>query len=41
MLLGIEYTTKIDVWSLACVLIEMHTARPLFGAANEVSQVHL
>lgn len=36
VLLGIPYTTAIDMWSLGCVLAEMHLASPLFPGNNEV-----
>ena len=31
VLLGLPYSQKIDMWSLGCVLVEMHTGEPLFG----------
>lgn len=39
MLLGISYDQKIDIWSLACVLVEMHTGEPLFGGLDQVDQL--
>lgn len=33
--LGIPYTTSIDMWSLGCLLIELHTGYPLFPAESE------
>ncbi len=40
MLLGIPYDTAIDMWSLGCILVEMHTGEPLFSGANEVDQMN-
>ena len=39
ILLGLKYDQKIDVWSLGCVLVEMHTGEPLFGGADQVDQM--
>lgn len=39
VLLGLEYTHKIDMWSLGCVLAEMHTGEPLFGGADQQDQM--
>lgn len=36
MLLGLPYDLAIDMWSLGCILVEMHTGEPLFSGANEV-----
>jgi len=36
-LLGVPYDLAIDMWSLGCILVEMHTGEPLFSRANEVS----
>lgn len=33
------YDLAIDMWSLGCILVEMHTGEPLFSGANEVSYV--
>lgn len=40
VLLGIPYNMAIDMWSLGCILVEMHTGEPLFSGANEVSVSH-
>lgn len=40
MLLGITYDLAIDMWSLGCILVEMHTGEPLFSGANEVDQMN-
>uniref|UniRef100_A0A0N4ZUJ6 Protein kinase domain-containing protein n=1 Tax=Parastrongyloides trichosuri TaxID=131310 RepID=A0A0N4ZUJ6_PARTI len=40
LLLGAEqYDTKIDVWSLGCILPEMFTRKPLFQGHNEYIQL--
>ena len=39
MLLGLPYSQKIDMWSLGCVAVEMHTGEPLFGGANQADQI--
>ena len=38
VLLGIPYDLAIDMWSLGCILVEMHTGESLFSGANEVSE---
>ena len=40
VLLGIPYDLAIDVWSLGCILVEMHTGEPLFSGKDEVSFLH-
>lgn len=39
VLLGIPYDMSIDMWSLGCILIEMHTGEPLFSGVNEFDQM--
>mmetsp|Transcript_25733 Transcript_25733/g.38702 ORF Transcript_25733/g.38702 Transcript_25733/m.38702 type:complete len:451 (+) Transcript_25733:291-1643(+) len=40
VLLGLTYDTAIDVWSLGCILVEMHTGEPAFSGADEVEQMY-
>ncbi|RWS24619.1 Serine/threonine-protein kinase minibrain-like protein, partial [Leptotrombidium deliense] len=40
VLLGIPYDMAIDMWSLGCILVEMHTGEPLFSGANEYDQMN-
>uniref|UniRef100_A0A1I8G6E9 dual-specificity kinase n=1 Tax=Macrostomum lignano TaxID=282301 RepID=A0A1I8G6E9_9PLAT len=39
VLMGIDYGLAIDTWSLACILVEMHTGEPLFAGQNEFDQM--
>ena len=39
VILGLPYSHPIDIWSLACVLVELHTGRPLFDGQTEADQV--
>ena len=39
MLLGVPYGTPIDMWSLGCLLMELHTGHPLFDGADEAEQI--
>ena len=39
VLLGLQYTTAIDMWSLGCILVEMHTGEPLFSGSNQLDQM--
>ena len=36
VLLGLPYDQQIDMWSLGCLLVEMHTGEPLFGGTDQV-----
>jgi len=36
VVLGLPYTTSIDIWSFACIVAELVTGFPLFAANNEV-----
>lgn len=39
MLLGLPYDQKIDIWSLGCLLVEMHIGEPLFGGSDQMDQI--
>jgi serine/threonine protein kinase len=40
VLLGIEnYTTKVDSWSIGCIMYEMLTGKPLFPGDCEIGQL--
>lgn len=38
MILGIPYTTAIDMWSLGCIAYELFSGYPLFAGENEKQQ---
>lgn len=38
--MGIPYDLSIDMWSLGCILVEMHTGEPLFSGCNEFDQMN-
>lgn len=37
----IPYTTKVDIWSLGCIIAELFTGEPLFPGANEQEMLEL
>ena len=39
IILGISYTTAIDMWSFGCILAELCTGYPLFPGENEAEQL--
>lgn len=39
VLLEVDYDCSVDMWSLGCILSEMHTGEPLFTGRNETEQV--
>ena len=39
VLLELNYDCSVDMWSLGCILSEMHTGEPLFTGRNETEQV--
>ncbi|KAE9011762.1 Dual specificity tyrosine-phosphorylation-regulated kinase 4 [Phytophthora rubi] len=38
VLLGHTYSGAIDMWSFACILVELHTGHPIFAGENECEQ---
>ena len=36
VIMGLPYTTNIDMWSLGCILAELYTGHPLFPGDNEL-----
>ena len=40
VILGITYDNMIDMWSLGCILVEMHTGEPLFSGVDESDQIN-
>lgn len=39
VMLGLPYATAIDIWSLGCILAEMHTGEPLFSGSDQFDQM--
>jgi dual specificity tyrosine-phosphorylation-regulated kinase 2/3/4 len=39
IILGIEYTCAIDMWSLGCIAAELHSGYPLFPGESEAEQL--
>ncbi|RHY70641.1 hypothetical protein DYB38_001872, partial [Aphanomyces astaci] len=39
ILLGMKYTTAIDMWSVGCILVELHTGSPLFAGQDLPDQL--
>jgi dual specificity tyrosine-phosphorylation-regulated kinase 1 len=39
VLLGLPYDCAIDMWSLGCILVELHTGVPIFDGKNEGEQI--
>jgi len=39
VILGLPYSQAIDMWSLGCILVELHTGEPLFPGDNETHQL--
>lgn len=41
VILGSKYSSKIDIWSLGCVLAEIYTGTPLLPGKSEIEQIAL
>ena len=39
IILGLQYSRAIDMWSLGCILVELYTGIPLFPGENELDQL--
>mmetsp|Transcript_22305 Transcript_22305/g.25833 ORF Transcript_22305/g.25833 Transcript_22305/m.25833 type:complete len:651 (+) Transcript_22305:782-2734(+) len=39
VILGLPYAVSIDMWSLGCILAEMHTGEPLFSGSDQFDQM--
>lgn len=39
VILGLPYGTQVDVWSLGCMLVELHTGYPVFAGKDEGHQM--
>lgn len=39
VILGLQYGTQVDVWSLGCMLIELHAGFPVFAGKDEGDQI--
>lgn len=39
VMLGLPYDNAIDMWSLGCILYELHTGDPIFNGRSEADQV--
>lgn len=39
VMLGLPYSVAIDIWSLGCILAEMHTGEPLFSGTDQFDQM--
>lgn len=40
IMLGLKYSTPIDLWSLGCIIAELMAGKPIFQGRNEFEQLH-
>lgn len=40
VIVGLPYDIAIDMWSLGCILVELHTGKPLFNGVDESDQMN-
>ncbi|OMJ88147.1 hypothetical protein SteCoe_9965 [Stentor coeruleus] len=40
IILGLEYTSAIDIWSLGCILAELYIGRPIFQGESDSDQLY-
>ncbi|XP_075241754.1 dual specificity tyrosine-phosphorylation-regulated kinase 2-like [Convolutriloba macropyga] len=40
VILGLEYSSPIDIWSFGCIMAELYTGYPIFPGENEVEQLN-
>ena len=41
VILGLKYSTHVDMWSFGCIIYELRTGKPLFNGNNEFEQILL
>ncbi|XP_065213655.1 cyclin-dependent kinase 6 [Planococcus citri] len=39
VILGLSYTTSVDIWACGCIIAEMYLKKPLFPGSSEVDQL--
>lgn len=39
VILGLSYTTAIDIWACGCIIAEMFLKKPIFPGTSEVDQL--
>jgi cyclin-dependent kinase-like len=41
MLVGANYTSKVDVWAVGCIFVELITGKALFSGKNDFDMLRL